>query len=67
MTAFPFAAPDILHFRFNVGLVYLGPLNHFKSNYGVILQKWDALTLNSLFSNSYMGLTGQHHPLSYMT
>jgi hypothetical protein len=68
MAAFAFATPDIRHFRFNAGLVYLGgSLNHFKSDCGVILLKRDVLIFYPLFSISYKGLTGRRHPLFYMT
>ena len=57
MTAFPFTAPDILHFRFNAGLVYLGPLIHFKGKHRAALPTRDILIFKPLFSNSYRGLT----------
>jgi hypothetical protein len=57
MTAFPFAALDIPHFRFNAGLVYLGPVNPFKSKHEAALPTRDILIYNPLFSNSYRGLT----------
>ena len=59
MKTFPFVVANILHFRFNAGLVYLAPLTHFKNSWRVLLHKGNALNLNPLFSNSYMGLTEQ--------
>ena len=59
----PFAALIFLHFRFNPGWVYLGPLNHFENNLGTALQIPKIWVFYLLLSNSYRGLTEKHHLL----